>query len=119
MCSYNRINGVYASENRMLLTRILREQWGFDLSLIHISGTTETRLTAGATKALQRCLTPVSYTHLDVYKRQLVDNKPAFPIVNILQGEGAIGPYSFGYLGTEPLFLTKLGVCLLYTSRCV
>lgn len=40
----------------------------------------------------------------------LVDNKPAFPIVNILQGEGAIGPYSFGYLGTEPLFLTKLGV---------
>ena len=30
MCSYNRINGVYASENRMLLTRILREQWGFD-----------------------------------------------------------------------------------------
>ena len=40
----------------------------------------------------------------------LVDNKPAFRIVNILQGEGAIGPYSFGYLGTEPLFLTKLGV---------
>ena len=31
----------------------------------------------------------------------LVDNKPAFPIVNILQGEGAIGPYSFGYLATQ------------------
>jgi beta-glucosidase len=30
MCSYNRINGVYASENRKLLTGILRERWGFD-----------------------------------------------------------------------------------------
>lgn len=30
MCSYNRINGVYASENRWLLTTLLREQWGFE-----------------------------------------------------------------------------------------
>jgi beta-glucosidase len=30
MCSYNRINGVYASENRYLLTQILREEWGFE-----------------------------------------------------------------------------------------
>ena len=30
MCSYNRINGVYASENKTLLTDILREKWGFD-----------------------------------------------------------------------------------------
>ncbi|MFB1297759.1 glycoside hydrolase family 3 C-terminal domain-containing protein [Mycobacterium sp. pW049] len=29
MCSYNRINGVHASENRWLLTDVLREQWGF------------------------------------------------------------------------------------------
>ena len=27
MCSYNKINGVYASENKMLLTDILRDQW--------------------------------------------------------------------------------------------
>lgn len=30
MCSYNKIHGVYASENRKLLTDILREEWGFD-----------------------------------------------------------------------------------------
>lgn len=29
MCSYNRINGVYASQHRHLLTEILKEEWGF------------------------------------------------------------------------------------------
>ncbi len=29
MCSYNRINGVYASEHRWLLSEVLREEWGF------------------------------------------------------------------------------------------
>lgn len=30
MCSYNRVNGVYASENEFLLTKVLREEWGFE-----------------------------------------------------------------------------------------
>ena len=30
MCSYNRINGVYASEDPWLLNRVLREEWGFE-----------------------------------------------------------------------------------------
>lgn len=30
MCSYNRINGVYSSENPWLLTDVLRKEWGFD-----------------------------------------------------------------------------------------
>ncbi len=30
MCSYNKIGGVYSSENKWLLTDVLRDEWGFD-----------------------------------------------------------------------------------------
>jgi beta-glucosidase len=30
MCSYNKINGTYASQDRWLLTEVLRNEWGFD-----------------------------------------------------------------------------------------
>jgi beta-glucosidase len=30
MCAYNRLRGVHASENRWLLTDILRDEWGYD-----------------------------------------------------------------------------------------
>lgn len=30
MCSYNKINGIYSSENRWLLTDVLRDEWGFE-----------------------------------------------------------------------------------------
>lgn len=30
MCSYNRVNGTYASQHPWLLTEVLREEWGFD-----------------------------------------------------------------------------------------
>ena len=30
MCAYNRLNGIYCSDHRELLTDILRDQWGFD-----------------------------------------------------------------------------------------
>jgi beta-glucosidase len=30
MCSYNKINGTYASQHRWLLTELLRDEWGFE-----------------------------------------------------------------------------------------
>ncbi len=30
MCAYNQINGTYCSENKWLLTDLLRDEWGFD-----------------------------------------------------------------------------------------
>ncbi len=34
MCSYNRINGIYASENGYLLNDILRDEWGFQGTVV-------------------------------------------------------------------------------------
>jgi hypothetical protein len=49
----------------------------------------------------------------------LVDNEPAFPITNTIQGPGAIAKYSFAYCANEPLFLTNLGVYAITPSDIV
>ncbi len=43
MCSYNRINGVYASEDPWLLTQVLRDEWGFEGYVMSDWGAVSTR----------------------------------------------------------------------------
>lgn len=49
MCSYNRVNGTYAAENKRLLTEILRDEWGFDGYVVSDWGAT----TADRVKCLE------------------------------------------------------------------
>ena len=44
MCAYNRVNGVHASQNRKLLTDILREEWGFSGAVISDWGANHTTI---------------------------------------------------------------------------
>ena len=37
-------------------------------------------------------------------------SESVFKLINTLQGEGVVAPYSVGYLQTEPVFLTKAGI---------
>lgn len=46
MCSYNRINGVFASENRWLLTDVLRDEWGFEGLVVSDWGAVNDRVAA-------------------------------------------------------------------------
>ncbi|GAA2062647.1 glycoside hydrolase family 3 C-terminal domain-containing protein [Williamsia deligens] len=46
MCSYNRINGVHAAENRWLLTELLRDEWGFDGLVVSDWGAVRDRVAA-------------------------------------------------------------------------
>ena len=48
MCSYNKINGTFASENRLYMTDILRKEWGFDGCVISDWGATHNRVGAVA-----------------------------------------------------------------------
>lgn len=44
MCAYNKINGVYCSENKWLLTDVLRNEWGFTGLVMTDWGATHDRL---------------------------------------------------------------------------
>lgn len=46
MCAYNLLNGTYCSDNKYLLTDILREEWGFEGTVLSDWGATNNRAEA-------------------------------------------------------------------------
>ncbi len=72
MCSYNRINGELASENKYLLTDILRHEWGFEGNVMSDWGAVSDRV-----KALKNGLNlemPTSYGENDKKIVKAVEN---------------------------------------------
>ncbi len=63
MCSYNRINGELASQNKMLLTDILRDDWGFKGNVVSDWGAVSNR--AKALEAGLNLEMPTSYGEND------------------------------------------------------
>jgi beta-glucosidase len=48
MCAYNKVNGVYASQNHWLLTEVLRNEWGYEGVLVSDWGAVADRVAAVA-----------------------------------------------------------------------
>jgi beta-glucosidase len=46
MCAYNKLNGEYASQNRWLLTEVLRKEWGFEGLVVSDWGAVHDRVAA-------------------------------------------------------------------------
>jgi beta-glucosidase len=46
MCSYNKVNGTYASQSPWLLTEVLRDEWGFDGLVVSDWGAVHDRVVA-------------------------------------------------------------------------
>ena len=74
------------------------------------------------------CISPVSYTHLDVYKRQPLDKalailqytpKAASELLYKLVKSAAANAENNFNMDKNSLYVAECYVCLLYTSRCV
>lgn len=69
MCAYNRINGTYCAENAWLLTKVLRDEWGFDGTVMSDWDAVHEEVTA--VKAGLDLRMPGGRKMLDTYKEAL------------------------------------------------
>jgi len=75
MCSYNRINGVYGSQNDTLLNQILRKEWGFKGLVVSDWGANHTIFSSIAGGLDLEMPGPAKYTRLlgDAVQRWQID----------------------------------------------
>ena len=73
MCSYNRINGVHASESKLLLDTILRQEWGFDGVIISDWGSVKNR--AYSLKASVELCMPYQEEDFEILKKAYENGK--------------------------------------------
>jgi len=73
MCSYNKLNGEYASENHRLLTEILRDEWGFDGLVVSDWGAVNDRV-KGLAAGLELEMPGVAEPSNDTYIVEAVRN---------------------------------------------
>jgi len=66
MCSYNKVNGEYASESYRLLTEILRDEWGFDGIVVSDWGAVNDRV-KGLAAGLELEMPGVAVPSNDIY----------------------------------------------------
>lgn len=68
VCAYNKINGEYCSENKWLLTDVLRNEWGFDGVVISDWGATHDRV-----KGIKSCLDLEMPGDTDICRKWIMD----------------------------------------------
>ena len=104
MCAYNKINGVHASDNKKLLTDILREEWGFDGMVVTDWGALYDRIEAyragcdlnmpGGSKYMEKAA-------LDAVKRGELDesliDRAVERILNLVKRGTEIQPYEVDF----------------------
>lgn len=73
MCAYNKVNGHYCSENKKLLTDILRNEWGYDGAVISDWGAVHD--VGNAVKAGTDLIMPSRKTIVDDVMKALADKK--------------------------------------------
>lgn len=64
MCSYNQINGTFASENKWLLTDVLRNDWGFEGYVMSDWGAVNDRVKGLEAAWIWKCQVPTEQTML-------------------------------------------------------
>ena len=104
MCAYNKINGTHASDNKKLLTDILRDEWGFDGMVVTDWGAMYDRIEAykagcdlnmpGGSKYMEKAaLLAVKHGELD---ESLID-KTVERILNLVERGSQIQPYEVDF----------------------